>query len=200
MADVVHNGAFIRFAGLRKRVRGPRGDVVRLAQWHVDGGRRLPPLRNRADVQRWALEVKGEEFVSAADRMWREFCRTLPEAERAVALSRADLDAGARREALECEFVAAWAEVYGERDVTAALLCEVPAACEAIALMFGCAGCDDVSPKMMARAVSLIGEKVRSGWQVRPGAPDRHSKTMRWRLETAEGQPSAKGSLPLRAT
>jgi hypothetical protein len=189
MADVAHNAAFLRFAALRKRVRGPRGDVVRLAQFYTDGGRTLPPLRNRADVQRWAAQGHPESFVTAADRLWREFCQTIPEAERAVALSRADLDAGARREALEAALVAAWADLYGERDVTAAALCRSERACEAIREMFGLDAWH-VPPQTMARAVSLIAGQERGGWQVQRGAPDRHSHLMRWRLVRGEAEPA----------
>lgn len=183
----VHNAAFVRFVADCKRVRGARGDVIRLARYYTDGGRTLPALRNRTDVRCWAAENHEEAFVAAADKLWREFAATLPEAERAAALSRDDLGAGARREALEAALIAAWADVYGEADVSAALLCEVPAACEAIAMMFGRSGDDEASPQMMARAVSQIASSGR--WPVRPGAADRHSKVMRWRLVRAEPGP-----------
>lgn len=205
MAIEDRTAAFLRYVAERRCVAGPRGAVVRLARWHAPMiGRQhaeaLPPLRNRADVRRWARPVAqalgtghAGDFVSAADRLWREFCATLGDVAARAALTILDLDADERRAADVERVLMAWADAWGSEAVTAAQLCEAPAVREAIGSLAHCArDPDSVSPCVVSRCVREIGaaglEPVGGGGlEVRSAEPDRHSKVMRWRLEPRIG-------------
>ncbi len=198
MAIEDRSAAFLRYVAERRCVRGPRGDVVRLARWHAPMiGRQhaeaLPPLRNRADVRRWARPVAqalgtghAGDFVSAADRLWREFCSTLGDVAARAALSILDLDADQRRATEAERVVMAWAATVGCRDVTAAQLREMTPVREAIgsASQIG-RDPDDVSPCVVSRYVREIAAAGRdiNGFCVQDAEPDRHSKVHRWKLE-----------------
>lgn len=191
MAIEDRSAAFLRYVAERRCVRGPRGDVVRLARWHAPMiGRQhaeaLPPLRNRADVRRWASAGRAGDFVSAADRLWREFCAALGSDAARAALSILDLDADQRRAAEAERVVMAWAATVGRRDVTAAQLCEMTPVREAIgsASQIG-RDPDDVSPCVVSRYVREIAAAGRdiNGFYVQDAEPDRHIKVHRWKLE-----------------
>lgn len=193
-----HVAAFMRYAAERRRVRGPRGDVVALARWHApQAGREgslLPAFRNRADVRRWASETHAGDFVAAAERLWLEFADTLEVPERAAARLLVDLDAGKRREDQQRAAVMAWADALGDKAATAAELREVWSVREAIGALRPGLGCDDpdyqaISPTMVSRFVRDIAAAglVCNGWRIVGAGREGHSKAARFRLESAEG-------------
>lgn len=199
------SGAFARWAAERRAVRGPRGDVVTLFRYHApmagrayDGA--LPPLRNRWDVRHWANKARPgrADFVSAAERLWREFCAALDQGEALEALALRDLDAPARREAARRAVVMAWAEAFGDRPVTAAALRDVWPVREAIGAVArpGLDPDDAVTGAVVSRYVRDIAAAglVCGGWRITAAGLDRHSKAARFRLSA--GQAPAAEQLP----
>lgn len=193
------SAAFVRYAAQRNCVRGPRGAVVRLARWHApmlgrEHAAKLPPLRNRYDVRRWAREAGQaalpnavDVFVHEAVRLWLEFAGTLSDAERIEARATVELDADERRAAEIERAMTAWADAFGSQAVTAVELRRAWPVREAIcsAIRPGCDPDEAISPTMVSRFVrdlAASGRPVADGWRIMDATPDRHEKVKRWAL------------------
>jgi hypothetical protein len=189
--SIDHSVAFVRYAAERRAVAGPRGAVVKLCRWHAPlAGRessRLPPLRNRCDVRRWAGEgARAGDFVAAANRLWLEFCATLDEDEVKAARSLEDLDAPTRLHEHRRAVVMAWADAFADRVVTAAELREVWPVREAIgaATRPGLDPDEAVTAAIVSRFIREVAAAglVCKGWRIAGAGREGHSKSARFRL------------------
>lgn len=195
--------AFIRYAATRspRQTTPARSALVKLARWHAPTiGRdhwKVPPLRNRADVRRWALEAgRGsmpgdvEGFTRAAEKIWLAFCCALESdgyGREAVAAARsmAELDRDERLADETRAVVLAWADAFQDRAVTTADLIEDTKCRQAIGLALADKQPQEgVTVRMAARVIArLATARIEAeGWRAEKGKADTHRKVMRYRL------------------